>query len=53
MNFEGQTFKGVSGSAPAPAASAPGLNGAASSRRRSGVQAVTRRSLRKEAIDGP
>ena len=30
INLEGQTFKGVSGSAPAPAASAPGINGAAS-----------------------
>ena len=30
LNLEGQTFKGVSGSAPAPAATAPGINGAAS-----------------------
>jgi pilus assembly protein CpaC len=30
LNLEGQTFKGVSGRAPAPAASAPGINGAAS-----------------------
>ena len=30
LNLEGQTFKGVSGSVPAPAATAPGINGAAS-----------------------
>jgi pilus assembly protein CpaC len=29
MNLEGQTYRGVSGSAPVPAASAPGINGAA------------------------
>ena len=30
LNWEGQTYQGVSGRAPAPAASAPGINGAAS-----------------------
>jgi pilus assembly protein CpaC len=31
LNLEGQTFRGVSGTVPAPAASAPGIGGAASS----------------------
>ena len=31
LNLEGQTFKGVSGTVPAPAASAPGIGGGAAS----------------------